>query len=58
MLLPMALSDMYNPRIEFVTITLTSYELRVKVKESRNRSAVTQRVPGGSGFQIFMTFGT
>jgi hypothetical protein len=29
-----------------------------KVKESRNRPGVAQRVPGGSGSQIFMTFGT
>jgi hypothetical protein len=31
---------------------------RSKVKESRNRPGVAQRVPGGLGFQIFMTFGT
>jgi hypothetical protein len=30
----------------------------VKVKGSRNRAGVTQRVPGGLGSQIFMTFGT
>ena len=30
----------------------------VKVKESRNRPGVAQRVPGGLGSQIFMTFGT
>jgi hypothetical protein len=30
----------------------------VKVKESRNRPGVTQRVPGRLGSQIFMTFGT
>ena len=29
-----------------------------KVKESRNRPGVAQRVPGGLGSQIFMTFGT
>jgi hypothetical protein len=29
-----------------------------KVKESRNRPGVPQRVPGGSGSQISMTFGT
>jgi hypothetical protein len=27
-------------------------------KESRNRPGVAQRVPGGLGSQIFMTFGT
>jgi hypothetical protein len=31
---------------------------KVKVKESRYRRGVAQRVPGGLGFQIFMTFGT
>jgi len=30
----------------------------IKVKQSRNRPGVAQRVPGGLGFQIFMTFGT
>jgi hypothetical protein len=29
-----------------------------KVKESRNRPAVAQRVPGGLDSQIYMTFGT
>jgi hypothetical protein len=29
-----------------------------KVKESRNRPGVAQRVPGGLGSQISMTFGT
>jgi len=29
-----------------------------KVKDSRNRPGVAQRVPGGLGSQIFMTFGT
>ena len=29
-----------------------------KVKESRNRPDVAQRVPGGLGSQIYMTFGT
>ena len=31
---------------------------RVKVKESRNRLGVARKVLGGSGSQIFMTFGT
>jgi hypothetical protein len=30
----------------------------IKVEQSRNRSAVAQRVPGGLDSQIFMTFGT
>jgi len=29
-----------------------------KVKESRNRLGVAQRIPGGLSSQIFMTFGT
>jgi hypothetical protein len=32
--------------------------LNIKVKESRYRSGVAQRVPGGLGSQSFMTFGT
>ena len=32
--------------------------IMVKVKESRNRPGVAQRVPGGLGSQIFMTFHT
>jgi hypothetical protein len=31
--------------------------VKVKVKESCNRPFVAQRVPGGLGSQIFMTFG-
>jgi len=30
----------------------------LKVKQSRNRPGVAQRLPGGLGSQIFMTFGT
>ena len=32
--------------------------IKIKVKESRNRPRVAQRVPGGLDSQIFMTFGT
>jgi hypothetical protein len=32
--------------------------VKVKVKESCNRPDVAQRVPGGLGSQISMTFGT
>jgi hypothetical protein len=31
---------------------------QVKVKESSNRNGVAQRVPGGLGSQVSMTFGT
>jgi hypothetical protein len=34
-----------------------SGRVKVKVKESRNRLGVAQRVPGGLGSQISMTFG-
>jgi hypothetical protein len=30
----------------------------LNVKESRKKPGVAQRVPGGLGSQIFMTFGT
>jgi len=30
----------------------------INVKQFRNRPGVAQRVPGGLGSQIFMTFGT
>ena len=30
---------------------------KVKIQESRNKPGVAQRVPGGVGSQIFMTFG-
>jgi hypothetical protein len=32
--------------------------VKVKVKESRNRPGVAQRVQGGLGSKISMTFGT
>ena len=37
---------------------LTPLKLKVNVKQSPNRPGVAQRVPGGLGSQIFMTFGT
>jgi len=35
-----------------------SLDTIVKLKQSRNRPGVAQRVPGGLDSQIFMTFGT
>jgi hypothetical protein len=32
--------------------------VKVKIKESSNRTGVAQRVPGGLGSQIFMPLGT
>jgi hypothetical protein len=36
----------------------TNSHNKKKVKESLNRPGVAQRVPGGLGSQIFMTFAT
>jgi hypothetical protein len=33
-------------------------KVKVKVMESRYRPGVAQRIPGGVGSQMFMTFGT
>jgi hypothetical protein len=41
-----------------VTYVFSDVSVKVKVKESRNRPGVAQRVPGGLGSQISMTFGT
>jgi len=38
--------------------TICSVVKKVQVKESHNRPSVAQRVPGGLGSQISMTFGT
>jgi len=41
-----------------ITIRLHCISKEVKVKQSRNRPGVAQRVPGGLGCKIFMTFDT
>jgi hypothetical protein len=40
-----------------ILLLTTSQNNKVKVKDSRNRPCVVQRVPTGSGSQISMTFG-
>jgi hypothetical protein len=47
----------YFMRMRNTTVTLVA-KVKVKVKQSRNRPGVAQRVPGGLGSQISMTFGT
>jgi hypothetical protein len=44
----------------FFTFSLKrhDFQIKVRVKESRKRHGVSQRVPGGLGSKIFMTFGT
>jgi hypothetical protein len=44
-----------KPTVKSATNTI---ECALFKKESRNRPGVAQRVPGGLGSQIFMTFGT
>jgi hypothetical protein len=46
-----------NERAAFVD-RWEEYGESLKVKGSRNRAGVAQRVPGGLGSQISMTFGT
>jgi hypothetical protein len=45
--------------MEFKCPTYHIHEtVKVKIKESSNRTGVAQRVPGSLGSQIFMTIGT
>ena len=44
--------------VSSVIMSEESGNVKVKVKVSRNRPSVAQRVPGGLGSQTFMTFGT
>ena len=42
----------------YVCVCIHIYiHIYIKVRESRNRSGVAQRLPGGLGSQISMTFG-
>ena len=50
-----AFATVGGPR--FCTLN-TVHNSKLKVKDSRNRPGVAQRVPGGLGSQISMTFGT
>jgi hypothetical protein len=47
-------------RAEFTESSVLKFykKIKVKVKQSHNRPGVAQRVPGGLGSQISMTFGT
>jgi len=44
--------------VAYILIDLDVPLLQLKVKQSRNRPGVAQRVSGGLVSQIFMTFGT
>jgi len=50
LMIPRSLVEVYHRFSEILK--------KKKVKDSRNRPGVAQRVPGGSGSQISMTFGT
>ena len=51
----LAIGGVYWSRCDWF---INDTDWKIKVKVSRNRSGVVQRVPGGLGSQIFMTFGT
>jgi hypothetical protein len=43
---------------KYAELVKYKYNVKVKVKGSRNRPSVAQRVPGGLGSKISMTYGT
>jgi hypothetical protein len=47
-----------NTQYTKLTRSVQNRQPYIKVKESRYRPGVAQRVPGGLGSPIFMTFGT
>jgi hypothetical protein len=61
---PSFFEDLFLIRFRYVLCVIqdlwTNYDLKQikKVKVSRKRPGVAQRVPGSLGSQIFMTFGT
>jgi hypothetical protein len=51
-------AQLSSPKLSAISQVKLIFLSRLKVKESRNRPGVAQRVPGGLGSQNFMTFGT
>jgi len=49
------MTDLGHPNLKKKKLDKKIYE---KVNQSRNRPGVAQKVPGGLGSRIFMTFGT
>jgi hypothetical protein len=55
---PVTLPGIDPGTVRLVAQRLKHYATPGKVKQSRNRPGVAQRIPGGLGSQISMTFGT